>query len=336
MRRAIADGIVAAWASDGVVARALAPFGVVYGAAMRARNAAYSAGFRRVHPASVPTISVGNLTVGGTGKTPVSAWFAEQIASRGTRPGVVLRGYGADEPIVHRTLVPSAVVVADPDRVRGSARAVETGARAIVLDDAFQHRRAGRSVDVVLVAAEQGLPRRCLPAGPLREPWSGLRRADALIVTRKTASAEAASAMAGALEARWGRPVAVMHLASGGLRRAGGTAGDSPAVGARILAVSGIGEPAAFHEQLVGSGFTVTPMPFPDHHPFSAADVERIVARAAGFGAVVCTLKDAVKLSPRWPAHAPPLWYLSQAVRLDAGQGILDGLLDRLAPIPNP
>lgn len=340
MRRALADALVAAWAADGVVSRALAPLGVMYGVAMSVRNAAYASGLRRVTPTSAPTISVGNLTVGGTGKTPVSAWFAEQLAARGARPGIVLRGYGADEPLVHRTLVPSAVVVADPDRVRGSARAVASGARAIVLDDAFQHRRAGRTVDVVLVAAEQGLPGRCLPAGPLREPWSGIRRADALIVTRKTASPEAASGMASALSARWGRPVAVMHLAPGALRRVDGAAEASsaavPAPGSRVLAVSGIGEPAAFHGQLAASGFDVTPMPFPDHHAFTAADVQQVVARADGVGAVVCTLKDAVKLTPLWPARAPTLWYLSQAVRLEAGQGILDGLLDRLAPISNP
>ena len=340
MRRALAEALVAAWAADGVVARALAPLGVMYGAAMSARNAAYASGLRRVTPAPVPTISIGNLTVGGTGKTPVSAWFAEQLAARGARPGIVLRGYGADEPLVHRTLVPSAVVVADPDRVRGSARAVASGARAIVLDDAFQHRRAGRFVDVVLVAAEQGLPERCLPAGPLREPWSGVRRADALIVTRKTASSEAASAMASALGARWGRPVAVMHLAPGALRRVDGVAGDLraevPATGSRVLAVSGIGEPAAFNRQLASLGFDVTAIPFPDHHAFSAADVRSVVARADRVGAVVCTLKDAVKLAPLWPAHAPTLWYLSQAVRLEAGQGILDGLLDRLAPISTP
>lgn len=339
MRRAITDRLVAAWASDGLVARALAPLGAVYGVAMSIRNATYATGVRQVTSAAVPTVSVGNLTVGGTGKTPVSAWFAEQLASRGVCPGIVLRGYGADEPLVHRMLVPSAVVVTDPDRVRGSARAVERGARAVVLDDAFQHRRAGRTVDVVLVAAEQGLSSRCLPAGPLREPWSGVRRADALIVTRKTITSETACELARGLEARWGRPVAVMHLAPGPLRRAtGGEAvgPSAPASGARVLAVSGIGAPAAFNGQLVATGFDVAPMPFPDHHAFSASDVEGIVARAEGCKAIVCTLKDTVKLIPLWPAHAPALWYLSQAVRLEAGQETLDSLLDRLAAMTHP
>jgi len=78
------------------------------------------------------------------------------------------------------------------------------------------------------------------------------------------------------------------------------------------------------------AGFTVTPMPFPDHHAFTAVDVSRLLVRAVAVDAVVCTLKDAVKLAPVWPAGAPPLWYLSQVVRLDAGQALLDGLLDRL------
>jgi tetraacyldisaccharide 4'-kinase len=330
VRRTLAERLVASWATDGVVARVLAPLGTAYGAMMMARNAAFRRGLRRVTPPSVPTISIGNLTVGGTGKTPVSAWVAERLASRGQRPGIVLRGYGADEPLVHRALVPSAVVIADPDRVRGAAQAVAAGATAIVLDDAFQHRRAGRTVDLVLVAAEQGMARRCLPAGPLREPWSGVARADALIVTRKTVSSEAAQTFADALVARWGRPVAVMHLAPGGLRRVDGTHPAPPGPGARLLAVSGIGEPGAFHGQLEAAGYTVTPMPFPDHHAFTAVDVSRLLVRAVAVDAVVCTLKDAVKLAPVWPAGAPPLWYLSQVVRLDAGQALLDGLLDRL------
>lgn len=335
MRRAIASAVRRAWAGDGAIAAALAPLGWLYGGAMAARNAAYRRGLRRVTAPLVPTVSIGNLTVGGTGKTPVSAWFADALAARGARPGVVLRGYGDDEPLVHRTLVPSAVVVADPDRVRGSARAVAEGAVVVVLDDAFQHRRAGRTADVVLLAAEQGWPRRCLPAGPLREPWAGLRRADLLLVTRKTADAATAAAFARRLAAAFDRPVAVVELAAGGLRAAAGRPADAPPPGSSVLAVSGIGEPAAFLGQLASSGWSVVPATYPDHHAYTEADVTELATRGAEVDAVVCTLKDAVKLAPRWPAGAPPLWYLSQVVRIDSGRAHLDGLLDRLHPFPH-
>lgn len=335
MSDAVTSAVRRAWAADGGIAAALAPLGWLYGAVMTVRNAAFRRGLRRVSAPTVPTVSIGNLTVGGTGKTPVSAWFAEQLAARGARPGIVLRGYGDDEPSVHRTLVPTAVVVADPDRVRGSARAVAEGAMAVVLDDAFQHRRAGRTVDVVLLAAEQGWPRRCLPAGPLREPWAGLRRADLLLVTRKTADAATAGAFARRLAAKWGRPVAVVELAASELQWVAGRAGSRPAAGSKVLAVSGVGEPGAFVGQLASAGWSVVPATYPDHHAYTGADIADLVARGAAVAAVVCTLKDAVKLAPRWPADGPPLWYLSQVVRIDSGRAHLDGLLDRLHPSPH-
>lgn len=326
------EALLTAWASDGAAARVLAPLGWVYGGLMRVRNAAYDVGMLRRTATGVPTISIGNRSVGGTGKTPVSAWVADAIRARGGRPGIVLRGYGDDEPEVHRRLVPDAVVVADPDRVRGAARAVAAGATAIVLDDAFQHRRVARDLDVVLVAAEWVGSARCLPAGPWREPVAGLARADLLLVTRRTASADAAAALAASLSARWGVSSAVAYLAPGEVRAVEGPA-VLPSAGQRILAVSGIGAPGAFADQLRRSGAVVDAMPFPDHHAYTPADVRAIVARAEGTTAVVCTLKDAVKLASLWPAGAPGLWYLSHTVRFEVGEAVLTAALDRMSPV---
>lgn len=341
------------WEANGVASAALVPLSWVYGALTWVRNAAFDAGLLRSHSLALPTVSVGNLSVGGTGKTPVSAWVAQELLRRGHRPAILMRGYGDDEPLVHRQLAPEALVVADPDRVAGARRARAHGATALVLDDGFQHRRARRDVDLVIVAAEQGTARRWLPAGPLRESAQGLRRADALLVTRKSATLAEAEAVA----ERWsqgvpGITVAVIHLAPGGLRRvadgdsgageSGDVAGSSstmagsspPALrGQRVLAVSAIGAPEAFEQQLRAEGAEVEGARYPDHHPFSAADIASLARRGEVAGMVVCTLKDAVKLGARWPRQGPPVWYLSQAVNVERGAEALHGLLDSLGAV---
>lgn len=328
-------GIDALWARDGAGARALVPLSWLYGAVTAARNAAFDHGLLPSYPLGLPAVSVGNLSVGGTGKTPLSAWLAQHLLSAGVRPAILLRGYGDDEPLVHERLTPGAIVVADPDRVRGAATARGRGAQVLVLDDAFQHRRAQRDLDIVLVAAEQGGAHRLLPAGPLREPRSALGRAHVLIVTRKRATAAEADAVA----AQWAAEqpaltVVVATLAPGDLVRVGGTERRAVASlrGAAVLAISAIGAPAAFEGQLADLGATIESAAFADHHAFTDADVGALAARAAASGLAVCTLKDAVKLEGRWPRQAPALWYLSQAVTIERGAGALEGLLARTVP----
>ncbi|MEK0431365.1 MAG: hypothetical protein RL139_1169 [Gemmatimonadota bacterium] len=333
--------IVASWERGGWIPRVLAPLGWAYSAVMRVRNVAYDLGIARSHALPSPAISVGNLTVGGTGKTPVSAWVAQQLQARGARPAILLRGYGDDEPLVHQRLTPGAIVIADPDRVAGARRAVAAGATVLVLDDAFQHRRARRDADLVLLAAEQGIPARVLPAGPLREPVSGLCRAAVLVVTRKGTGRSEAERLAEAWRrAAPGVPAVVLHLQPAGLVPVGGAAAAAEALpalaGTRVLAVSAIGAPGAFEAQLRAAGAIVEGMAFPDHHPFSAVDVAAITARAAGAARVVCTLKDAVKLEALWTPQAPPLWYLSQTVDVEQGGEVLDDLFDRLVGRRSP
>jgi tetraacyldisaccharide 4'-kinase len=327
------------WYGDAFAARLaramLSPSALLYEAVARARGSLYQRGVLAVHRSPLPVLSVGNLSVGGTGKTPIAAWAAARLRSLGARPAILLRGYGGDETLVHATLNPEVAVIADADRVRGAARALAEGADCIVLDDGFQHRRLSRAVDWVLVAAEQ-FPRsaRVLPAGPLREPVSALRRAQLLIVTRKCATLEEASTVSERLAAAApGIPTVVCRLAPSGLVSVADRSRYelSRLRGARIAAIAAIGAPDAFFAQLRELGVSqIHEIPFPDHHAFTPSDVERLVAQSNAFEAAVCTLKDAVKLAPLWPPAAPPLWYVSQQAEFERGATALDVSLAEL------
>jgi len=331
----------AVWYGDGagaVAARAaLAPFAAAFGVVAGARGRLYDAGLLHARALPVPAIGVGNLTVGGTGKTPVAAWLVRELAARGTHPAVLLRGVGDDEARVHALLNPDAPVVADPDRVRGAGAAVRHGADVLVLDDAFQHRRAARDADVVLVAAETFAVRaRFLPAGPYRESLSALGRARVVVVTRKAAPLLDARAVASRLErlvVQGGGGVVVAHLAPDALECWGGAVPErvERLAGTRVLAVAGVGAPDAFAAQLRDAGASVSLARFPDHHAYDDADVGRIIAAARDVDRVVTTLKDAVKLGPRWPPHAAALWYVTQRVTLEAGASALVDVVDAVA-----
>jgi len=333
MRDALANAV---WYGDGfgaIVARAaLTPCEWFYGAA------SWAVGAQRARQAGAPltpTISIGNITVGGTGKTPMSAWVAGELRQRGRRPALLLRGYGDDEPLVHAMLNPGMPVIADPDRQRGAAAALAEGANALVLDDGFQHRQMPRTVDIVLLSADQWHDGavRLLPTGPFREPLSALRRASLIIVTRKLATAERAAEVAAIAQRAAGDvATASVWLSPGRLCTWSGDEESLDALcGRRVLAVSGIAAPHAFGGQLRALGATVDTLPFDDHHAYSGADIKRIVDRSQSNDLVVCTLKDAVKLAPRWPAEAPRLRYLSQLPEIENGAAELRALLDRLA-----
>jgi len=335
VRDAIAKSV---WHGDGfgaIAARAaLTPLEWIYGAASAVVGAQRA---RQAGASLAPTVSIGNITVGGTGKTPMSAWVAAELRTRGLKPTLLLRGYGDDEELVHAMLNPGVPVVVDADRRRGAAAAVANGATALVLDDGFQHRQMPRDADLVLVSADQWHdgPVRLLPAGPFREPLFALRRASLVVVTRKLASAERAGRVVAAVrQAAPGCQTAVVHLAPRGLCAWGG--GEAPLTdlnGQRVLAVSGIGAPDAFVGQLQALGATVEVLSFGDHHAYSAADIDRIRRRAAPHDRVLCTLKDAVKIGPQWRADQPPLWYLSQFLEIEAGAAELRTLLDHVASL---
>ncbi|MCC7053357.1 MAG: tetraacyldisaccharide 4'-kinase [Gemmatimonadaceae bacterium] len=320
------------WYGDGVGARVvrglLAPLGAMYGGVVAARNTRFDDAPAALGP--IPAVSIGNLTVGGTGKTPVSAYFARRLREAGATPAIVMRGYGTDEVLVHGALNPGIRVVANPDRVRGVEDAAASGADVAILDDAFQHRRAARVADVVLLSADRWTGEvRLLPAGPFREPLASLGRARLVLVTVKAASPDriAAAVAAASRVTNWTvvtvdlAPASFVHAISGQPAESGAFRGR------RVLAVSGIGDPGAFHAQLGRMGVVVEPLVYADHHEFTDTDVNHIAERSAGVDAVVCTLKDAVKLGRHWPDSAVPLWYLSQLVIPRDGAGELDAII---------
>jgi len=325
---------------------ALAGLAVPYGLAIGCRNAAYDHGFLRAAPGAVPVVSVGNLTLGGTGKTPLVAWLARAVAARGLRPAIVSRGYGAvrgersDEAAELAILLPAVQHVADRDRVAGVRTAAAAGAEIALLDDGFQHRRLARDLDIVAVDATDPFGGgRLFPRGLLREPISGLARAHAVVLTRATAvdvrrrseiRLALAEACGGTLPPVWmeatHRPVQLRSASSDTqpLERLSGT---------RIAAFAGIGNPAAFRASLENAGATLAGFrSFPDHHVYTDADRQAIRGWAAGLHAdlVVTTLKDLVKVHVERLGEVP-LFALEIALEILPGgdsSARLDALLE--------
>jgi tetraacyldisaccharide 4'-kinase len=310
---------------------ALWPLERAYDLAQGARSRMYDSGIFPAQLPALPTISVGNLTTGGTGKTPVAAWLASRLASV-ARPAIVMRGYGGDEPEVHKRLNPAVPVVVNANRGAAIVEAKELGVDIIVLDDAFQHRRIGRDADILLLSVEQLLrPRRLLPSGPWREPLSAAKRADLLVLTRKAASAKEAAAAADLVRSEVpGIPIVSVSLVPAALVSASGeTQSLEQLSGASVLAIAAIGEPTLFQRQLEGLGATVTLAAYRDHHTFSDAEVASLSRHVPPDGLAVCTLKDAVKLASRWPGPSR-LWYVSQQLVVDQGAEHMDRLVQRV------
>ncbi len=331
------------WWSTAATARAargvLLPFAFAYRTVMSARAKAYRRGWLRRRPLPLPSVAIGNLAVGGAGKTPFAAWTAAYFARRGARPGILLRGYRGDEQAVHQRLVPDAIVVANPDRVAGAATARAAGAQVLVLDDAYQRLDVLRDVNVALVSTESAPPRAVawpLPAGPWREDWNALGRADVIIVTRRRAAIAESHRLAARIAARWpSAVVASVHLAVEGLRglRSGGRVSLSLLARKRVVVAAGIADPASFAAQVRATGATVQLIAYQDHHPYPAGDIARLALAAKDADYVVVTEKDAVKLRNRWPSDAPePLvaeLALSWELNGDAVERVLEGVLRR-------
>ena len=313
---------------------ALLPIGVAYRGATWVRNALYDHGALTAERADIPVLSIGNLAVGGAGKTPISAWMATVLHSRGARPAIVMRGYGDDEPHVHSLLNPDVPVFVNADRVVGVREAAARGCDVAVLDDAFQHRRLARLEDVVLVNADRWRePIRLLPSGPWREAPSALSRASMVIVTRKAADAEAARSLAqrlARLTRTGGAAVAALSLTDLHNVVTDEVRPLSDISGANVLVAAGVADPSSFAEQLRRAGARVTLRSFPDHHVYHSSDIAQLAREAGAFDYMLCTLKDAVKLGPRWPREAPSPWYVSLRCEIEVGRAEVSALLDRV------
>lgn len=321
------------------VARLLAPAEWAYAAVVRTRNRAYDRGWLSSTTPPLPTLCVGNLTVGGTGKTPLAAWFAGALLERGCRPAIVMRGYGDDEPTVHRVLNPSIAVHVSPDRVRGVRAVAAAGHDVAVLDDAYQHRGIRAHENVVVVAAEDwDTHRRLLPRGPWREGLIGLQRASLAVVSRKSASAaraeEVAEKVRGAVPEL---PLARVHLAlQRAVRFRGAEIGLGPAVPLAgfhaAVAVAGVARPDALWVQLERAGANVDERrTFPDHHRYTRDQIGAL-HRAAADGPILATLKDAVKLHPHL-GSAVELYVPLQEAVWEADATEVERMLERITTL---
>jgi len=308
------------------------PVETLYRGAVLLRNRCYDLSVLPQSGSGIPIISVGNLAVGGAGKTPIASWLITHLTTMGHRPALVTRGYGSDEVLLYGVRNPGVPVVVQKSKIKGVAQAAREGATVAILDDGFQHRAARRDVDIVLLAAEQGAEGPLLPRGRFREPLRALSRADAIVITRKVATRDEACAvgrfaLGEAPEAALGQ----IHLEgdawteleddSSAEAHAGPPRGD-------LLAVCSIAEPDGFHEMVRSKANGVVEcMAFPDHHPFSSRDVHRIIKRA-GDRPVVITEKDAVKLRT-FSKEMPRTYVLRLRVVWDSGQDAVMELIRR-------
>lgn len=307
--------------------RLLAPLAALYGGAVSARLYAYRQGFLQVHRVARPVLSVGNLAVGGTGKTPFVRWLARELLERGTRPSVLTRGYGrashgsvvvsdgagviasvrasGDEAAALARALPRVPIVADSDRV-AAARRVEglvPDVAVHLLDDGFSHVALARGLDVVLLdATAPDAGGALLPEGRLREPLASLARADVVVVT-KCEQADPAPARALANRFAPGAPVYHAETRVLGIQDDSGEpvrAEDLP--GQTLVAVAALARPEAFFATLAALGIAPAgAVTFRDHHPYGPYAIGRIekAAEESGATAVVTTEKDAVKLEGR-------------------------------------
>lgn len=263
-----------------------------FGLVVQLRRTGYRRGLFKSHRLARPVIVVGNLTVGGTGKTPLVIWLCTRLRGLGLRPAVVLRGYGGqairrarprqvradddpvavgDEAVLLAARSGSAVVVC-PDRVRAAQLAIAQGAQIIVADDGLQHLALARDVEIAVIDAGRSLGNGyLLPAGPLREPAARLTRLDALVLNVDGLPPERTSSHALA-------PTSfTMRLAGDHLWPLNG-AGAGLALaswrGRRVHAIAAIGHPERFFAHLRAAGLEVIAHPFPDHHRYRAQDLE--------------------------------------------------------------
>jgi tetraacyldisaccharide 4'-kinase len=314
---------------------------IPYALAVRRRNRQYDSGLAKVHRVPAPVISVGNLTLGGTGKTPLVEWIARRLSQQGVRVGIVSRGYGAaprgyptaqnDEALELQQRLPGVPHVQNPDRVQGAREAIgPLGCEALVLDDAFQHRRIGRDLDVcVLDALEPFGYGHVFPRGTLREPLSGLRRADVVVLSRADLVPPARREAIRRTVARYAPHAGwaeVIHAPQGLSSAHGQRATLASLAEIPVAAFCGVGNPAGFQGTLANLGYRIIAMrEFADHYRYTKADIESLIAWANGLeiAAVVCTSKDLVKLDVDRLGNRP-LWAVTIAVNFLAGREFLE------------
>ena len=334
-----ATGLVATLGRTG-----LSAIEIPYEALVRLRNYGYDHSILTVKKASAPVISVGNLTLGGTGKTPLVAWLAHWFAQHNKKPAIISRGYKAktgqlsDEAAELKILLPTVPHYANKQRIIVAREAVAKGSDVLLLDDGFQHRQISRDLNLVTIDATDPFGcNRLFPRGLLREPLWGLKRADALVLTRtdqvsiKTRNEiqEQCFQFVGSHDKPW---IETEHRPSN-LRLVDGTTQPLKTLqDKRILSLSAIGNPAAFHRTLTTLGHEpVATLTFPDHHKYTTDDIHRISEETESVGAeiIVTTLKDLVKL-PLASVRNRPLCALEIGIQFQTGLQDLEYLLNKI------
>jgi tetraacyldisaccharide 4'-kinase len=329
-----------AWKRDGAAGRlaalGLRPLSWLFRGAVGLRNFAYWSGLAPTRRAAIPVVSVGNLTVGGTGKTPFALWLARRLQARGARVALVSRGYGGsaagvtvvstgggllvgpdvcgDEPAMMARGF-CGVVVTAARRIDAVNEAARLGCEIAVLDDGFQHRALARDFDIVL---DDGTGGAMLPAGPLRESRRALRRADAVVLT----PAADAAAVAGS-----GLPsFRLTYELTGLVESVGGEWQERPCgrlAGKRVVAVVGIANPERFYAMIRHwDAEIVDVFEYPDHHAYTRSDWQEISRRSQDCDLLVTTEKDLVKLEA-FPFARGMLMALRVEPRLADGERLL-------------
>jgi tetraacyldisaccharide 4'-kinase len=320
------------------------PLTLPYGAAVQLRTRAYRSGLLRQKRLPGVVISVGNLTTGGTGKTPMVLFIAERLAAEGKRLGILTRGYrgktqladddtngtgaahgvsSSDEvQLLKQRLGDRVAIGVGADRFARGSELAKEGVEWFVLDDGFQHLALARDVDIVLVDATNPFGGGyLLPAGRLREPRAALARSDIIVITRS----EYTPAVEAAIRHYSAAPIFHARPRLDAIARVDGHGPSSPSSedtetlrNEKLFAFCGIGNPSAFIEDLRSWGFSVAGSKFfPDHRRYSQQDVQRIeaAAREAGATAIVCTEKDKFNLADvRWQTEN--LWYCRISLKI--------------------
>ncbi len=329
----------------------LRPLSALFGVGVGLRNLGYRLGVLRVRRAAMPIVSVGNLCVGGTGKTPFTLWLARSLAARGVRVGILSRGYGGsargvtivsrgagpevdpeqvgDEPVMLARSFAGPVVTA-ARRIEGAAAMAELGCELVVLDDGFQHRAIARAFDIVLVDGRRGP---LLPAGPMRERPSALRRADAVVLVEREDTAPTAVPAAAAAKLvchmRMEPAALVESVDRQWLERP-----LSWLAGQRVVAVAGIARPEGFYALLRRWEAVIEEVfEFPDHHRYTRQDWQQIARSSLQADMVVTTEKDLVKLTA-FPFATGKLLALRIVPQVDRAEELIDAILAK-ADLPS-
>ncbi|MDP3672039.1 MAG: tetraacyldisaccharide 4'-kinase [Telluria sp.] len=314
-----------AWLRRGPLACALWPLSLLFRALAALRAALYRAGVFKSERLPVPVIVVGNIFIGGTGKTPLTIWLAEALRAAGFHPGVISRGHGGagsaprpvgpdsdarqvgDEPLLIAQRAQCPVMVGRERAAAGRALlALHPEVDVVIADDGLQHYALGRDIEIILFDARGAGNGWLLPAGPLREPVS--RRRDFTVVNAPALTPQLAGAVRGEpfrmrLEGRWAEPLA----------RRGERVALEALAGKRIVAAAGIGNPGRFFAMLRAAGLAFAELPLPDHHDFLDQPFAQVDADI-----ILITEKDAVKCGQiENLKNDPRLWVVPVTARLD-------------------